>query len=207
MLHPENRIKWIDVDSQKVDKAPIEDLFQKYSYKMEERDGGYYIDFRELNVKVQDHTGWTQLLSMRKTAGALEWIEISGVLASGCFTAFMISDSTLIPVYDLSKSSIGFHGELKYPFIVKKLSDIHTDDRVKIKNDGKTSYLPLYLLDEYVDKEGVDPIHGYQLETKSKMFTISGLQLWGDYTIPEDYCAACPVHGTQNCSGCRKGGK
>jgi hypothetical protein len=190
-------MKWIDVDSSKVSEALIGDLFKMYSHKMEERDDGYYIDFRNFNVKVQDHTGWTQVLSMRITVDTSGWSEVSVGDSS-----VIVSDSTLIPVYDLSRHSSGFHGEVKYPFVVKKLSDVHQDDKVKIRTiSGSTLYIPI----ECKPNRNIYPVSGYLLEVKSRMFSILGLQLWGDYTIPEDYCAACPVNGTQNCSGCRKG--
>jgi len=161
-------------------------------------------------VKIIDWWGWTDIVAVRKLKGRFQTYNLM-VSQYPHSPMLCCTLDTLFPTYMEQNFVTGFHGERKYPFIVKPLRQVVTlltdsriiyPDMLRVKHqhveEDRVLY-PVCHLRYVKDEEAV-----YQILTKSGGFSANSFYLWGRESIPEDYCAVCPVNETQNCARCRK---
>lgn len=182
MIHGSAIIQWLDITTQENGISTASKLFQRYSVKAKRiSEDEEVITFdKSDNVKVTDWTGWTELQAIHKIKNADGW----KIMRVGK-QALMVSDDANIPAYS-STMIVGFHGENKYPYIVKEIKDLNEGVVVRVLNPDIeiASSNGLYLLE--IDHYGHDGTYGYELITRSKFYNANKFHMYGSYTIPSE---------------------
>lgn len=184
MIHGSATIQWLDITSQENGISTVAKLFQRYSVKAKRiSEDEEVITFdKSDNVKVTDWTGWTELQSIHKIKNADGW----RVMRVGN-QALMVSNDTNIPVYS-STMVVGFHGENKYPYIVRAVKDLNDVAVVRVLNPNieVISHNGLYILEIDHCHQTDNGTYGYEIITRSKFYNANKFHMYGSYTIPSE---------------------
>lgn len=186
MIHGIAKIQWLDINDQEFGTSPVAKFFQKYSVKSKRiSDDEEVITFdKSDNVKITDWTGWTEVQAIHKIKNTdRSW----RIIRVGKLS-LMVSEDATIPVYS-STRIVGFHGENKYPYIVREVKDLAEGHVVRILDQSI----------EAIGKDGLahveldpnpylcdDTMYGFEIITRSKFFNANKFHMYGGYTIPED---------------------
>lgn len=182
MLHPNTEVQWMDVPSQKVYTDTVMKMYQMYSHKatkfLEGSETVYSYSSIPDKVKIQDWYGWTDVKVIKRIEGISEWVYL--IIANH---QLLVTNQTLIPVYDIKNPFQGFHGETKYPFIVKPVQVMTLEDMVRIRmgkdsNGEEIEFTPTYPGLIFQMKQR-DCNHGYEIITQSGFFNAQNVHLWG----------------------------
>lgn len=199
MIHPIGDVQWLDIKTGESHKGMLLELYSMYSERSIQTATGSRIDFNPSEVKITDWMGWSDLL----------WIERINNVPQTAFVQAGINQlrlhkDALIPCYDPTPLK-GFHGETKFLFTVRKLSDLyqHKADtgvlvRTRRNND---EFVPLRIV-TMGDSHNSYPFV-YNIRTKSGFFNVDNIHMWAYDFIPDDYCTVCPNNGNHQCSQCR----
>jgi len=205
MIDPSTKMQWMDLNNQKVYIDSMHKLFQMYSHKAKNVTSEISLvtfDPEKEKVHITDYLGWTQIVSIRRRCKKNTSLCIIGIDAPNS-PELQCTEDTLIPVY-YGEGVVGFHGEMKYPFVVKRADDILLDgtDLIKVcwRPEGKPD--PFYRVKPIGFAQESIPV--YQILTRSGFYSANYFHLWARKEIPTDYCEVCSVNETQNCAGCRK---
>ena len=137
MLHPSTRVQWMDVKLGKVHKDEICKIFQMYSHRAEMTSDVLEVLFNKSDiVKITDMHGWTEVKGIGKIGNAFGWMGMGAANQQ-----VELSADTVIPIYEPNATFAGFHGETKYPFVGKKLSEIVQGDYRDWETDRKSTRL------------------------------------------------------------------
>ena len=174
MLHPTSEVQWMDIGFHKSYISSIADLFSKYSFKANKiSDTVSEILFDGNNiVKVTDWFGWTDVLSIRKIDNVERW---NWVVTDS--NIIYCSPDTLLPVYSLESIKIGFHGEVKYSFIIKEIQDLTMNDDIRVRREDHhpLGFVKARKLGGTLNQSST----GYKVLTKSGFFNCNNFYLCG----------------------------
>lgn len=192
IVSPESTVPCIIINEGDAHNYTLEELFSKFSsISYDLLSGIREINFKdnELNVKVQDMFGYTDLLCIRRleieslVPGRTHWDDI--IAGDKTITA---RNDTIIPTYDLREEEIiGFHGEVKRDYQLKYVDNIEETDYVRIlPSNGESEYVkpeikPFSLNVKYG--------HGYCLVTKSGFCNINGIYIRANYQVATNEAA------------------
>jgi len=112
-----------------------------------------------------------------------KWYEIT--IENGNNKIYVTEDE-LIPVYKTEDVKRGFHGEIKYSYILKSPSKIESSDYMrfrKVYNDDPDYSYDL-TFEPVIIKECKGPEYAYKIITRSKFYNAFGMHLWGCNDIP-----------------------
>lgn len=176
MIHPTTKVHWMDVESKIVRHSDVMLLFQNYAHLAIKKDVHISeVSFHNSDhVKITDLYGWTAIKAIRRVENSRQWCTI---IADN--TDILTTRSTLIPVFDPYHPYPGFHGETKYPFEIKLVSDLIYDDKIRIRDgsltpDGKIEFVCTHVLSSDMES-GV----GYEIITRSKFFNADNIYMYG----------------------------
>lgn len=180
MLHPTTKVQWMDVKSDKVHKDDIGKIFQMYSHRAIRTSNVSEVIFKAKYdiVKITDMYGWTDVKAIRRI------VNVNGWMALGAENQqIKLSEDTLVPIYQPDAPFPGFHGETKYPFSSKKLSDIEQGDMVRIRRgkngNGEDIEFAVVSFSGSLYIHDDEPTHGYEIITKSGFFNGNNIHLLG----------------------------
>lgn len=189
MIHSNTKVQYMDVKRQQVFTDTIGRMFQRYSLNAEVGTDIHTIIFNpEINViKITDMTGWTDVKAIRKINKPISWT----VLGVASINQITLTEDTLIPIYNPNAPTQGFHGETKYPYVRKVVSDICDGDMIRVRrgtdesgNDIEFTPISFTGLVFGLDKGELD--WGYEIETKSGFFNADNIHLLADGKIVDD---------------------
>lgn len=180
MFSDHNKIRWMDVATEKVVKADLSTFFRTYihlvkTYTDKDHFSVEEIDFNDRIIKVQDMFGWTDVLSVYRIDKhrPLNW----NYIESGTKWV-IVSDGTTMLTYDPSKMSRGFHGEVKYESMVKSAYNLKENvDILRLHRGGvdenynSIEFAPIHKINTIDD----DRSKGYVFKTRSGKMNISGI--------------------------------
>lgn len=183
MIHPNTQIQYIDIKLGEPKYNTVNDLYREYAHKANMlTDNCSIIDFgSNYNVKVIDLFGWTDIIQIKRIkSDAIVWNNINVANKQ-----ILLSDDELIPFYDIDETTRGFHGEVKYKYILKHLikSD-KSKDFIRIRKgedefNNDIEFSPIRIHSVSNDKTN----YGYQLITKSRFFNGNDIHLFGEDTV------------------------
>lgn len=183
MLHALTDIHILDIDHEVSIHDPISKVYQYFSHLRKEDNGFSYIDLSNLNVKIKDWTGWTQLLKIEAYDDIDDWDKLSSPIP-------LVLKDEIIPIYSPDVSKQGFHGEVKYKYILHEYQYLKgmkefivrtiVDDR---DDDVWQLFIPMHL--ESVPNSSKNKV-GYKIYTKSGFFNANNIHLCSSDTRIED---------------------
>lgn len=188
MIHPNTQIQYLDIKVGEPRYNTVNDLYREYSHKANMlTDDCSVINFSSnSNVKITDLFGWTDIIQIKRIkSDNITWNNINVANKQ-----ILLSNDELIPFYDINKTTIGFHGEVKYEYILKHLikSD-RSKDFLRIRNGENElgeniEFSPINIYSMSNDKTN----YGYQLITRSRFFNGNDIHLFGcDAVLLNEY--------------------
>jgi hypothetical protein len=180
MLHPETIVQWMDVKSQKVFTDGIAKMFQMYSHMASKTSDGSEVLFSpQSNIaKITDMYGWTSVKAIRRIDNVPEWFELN--IANHQIT---LSRDSIIPIYEPNSPFLGFHGETKYPFTGKHITNIEEWDMARIRRgknkDGEDIEFSNISLSKVMYIFEKTLCVSYEVITKSGFFNGNNIHLFG----------------------------
>lgn len=184
MLHPLTNIRWIDTNNERSTSNSVKVLFQVYAHKARELKEGYHrIEFNDDSMKITDWYGWSTIKAINRIRPERQ-IDWFGVISAN--QGIVISRETIIPIYDETKPMRGFHGEIKYPYILKDVNSINPCDKVRIKNGmiGDEMIEFSNTIIKYCGDVIFD--YGYEIETQSGFFNANNIHMYGSNETREN---------------------
>jgi hypothetical protein len=178
MVSKDSIVQWMDIKSASVSTDKISKLFGSYIDLAENTEAGMVIVFPDKQVLCTEWKGWTQVYKISRKSDISDWIDIRTKHGK----VLRATPDTLIPTYDPTKISRGFHGETKYATIIKPLCEIKPGDIVRVLHayDDDGSGLVLIHFDTI---ESVTPIRlsnpetGYSLVTRFKLVNCNDIYI------------------------------
>lgn len=173
MIDSTTNVRWMDVKSGQVRIGPVSSLFQSYAHKAKKTTDYQIISFDDNNeVKITDMYGWTKIIFIKKiTNVAIGWVR--------CWfeeIPLIITDDTIIPIYDPNDIVKGFHGETKYGITYKSIRSTTYDDLVRIKVFGEyTTNENEFRNVNYKPEDQISD--GYIINTKSNFYNANNVHL------------------------------
>lgn len=172
MLFPNTNIKWMDVKSGQVKIGSVSSLFQQYSHKAKKTNDCQIIRFdNNEEVKITDMYGWTKILYIKKISDIKEWVRcyFEGI-------SLIVTDDTVIPIYNPNDFVKGFHGETNYAITFKSVGCTSTNDLVRVKVLGEytaneNEFRNVYYKPEYQISDA------YIINTKSNFYNANNVHL------------------------------
>lgn len=191
MLYPTTRIQFMDVNSEEVTTCSVDAFFRKYFHKSEQYHAIRRINFERdgMIVKIRDNEGWTDIRYIDMYNNDDGW-----VVMHAADKTITVSPFTFIPTYDEEHPETGFHGEIKYPYILMHPEKVH-ENKAKVRvikgHDGRkdVEFAHGIILpnDSFLSKIATFVI-GYNIVTKSRFFNAEGVYLFGDEELTlEEY--------------------
>lgn len=177
MLHPLTNIRWIDTNKQRSTSNSVKILFQAYAHMAKELKKDYYrIEFNDDSVKITDWYGWSTITAINriKPEKQIDWFGLS-IANQG----IVVSRETVIPIYDEDNPMKGFHGEVKYPYILKDINSINQYDKIRIRNGMIGDMMVEFSNANIKYCNNVIFDYGYEIETKSKFFNADNIHMCG----------------------------
>lgn len=189
MIHSKTKVQWADVNRSDVQSGPISLLFQSFTFKASRSGFTEIIQFTDDdNVKITDWTGWTNILCIKKIATSISipeqprdhhTIYVQDTLWHKLISGnkeIIISKNATIPIYKPTEAISGFHGEIKYPYVIKYPFDIKSGELIRILDiDDNTP--------AGFGEVNINPCSGcqfgYEIYTKSKFFNANDFHLFG----------------------------
>jgi len=189
MLYPDTQIQYIDIKDGEPRYKTINEFYQEYSHKSKIKISDNVgttseIDFTDMNVKITDLFGWTQVLMVRKI------IQKAGIRWADIVTAnkqILISTGTLVPYYQKEETNIGFHGEVKHAYVLKNPSKANDNDCMRIHNGETFDGNPIeFARQEIINTFEGNDNYGYEIITKSRFFNANDIHMFGSDHILTD---------------------
>ena len=175
LIYKDQQIQFIDVNKELMKKDSIENIYQMYSHKIELYDNKFsYINFADKdNVKISDLYGWTEIFRFAKMPNINTWKSIKVADKE-----IIISSETLIPCYDINNPYRGFHGEVKYPYILKNPEKLTSEDWLRIHR-GKDQNNNDIEFDHPIVNDFIpnNNEYGYDIITKSRFGNVNDVQI------------------------------
>ena len=214
MIYPDTIVRVLDIKSQKCQSIQISTLYAECATSHEmfpplPTDGSSTIRITpgmyEDPVYIQDLNGWTEITSIRKVREIdynVDWFTLTVFSRETSFKDLevVLDSNAVIPVFDVKRMKIGFHGERKYQYTLKRLASLRYDDMLRVIDDGHLVFgsLRQSLMEKRIYSTG------YEVYTKSGFFNAGGLYLWGREFIPDSVCVVCPDYQTDKCCKCNQ---
>lgn len=185
MLYPTTKIQFMDVNTGKAETLSVDEFYRKYFYRSEVLHGGIrqiHFERHMMDIKIRDNEGWTNIKYINLIPNEV-WMSIHAADKS-----IIITPHTFIPVYDEEHPETGFHGEVKYPYILmhpEKIVENNGKIRVikGIKDNKDVEFADVFIDYLYSKKLNIKPRHpytsGYEIITKSRFFNAEGIHLFG----------------------------
>lgn len=185
MIHSSTRVQCLDINTGEPLYGTIEQIFQKYSHLIEEVSMNGYcnnilkINFDNRNFKITDLFGWTDVITIYRIMDYYQWSNIN--LDNN---DIIVSSNELIPIYNKDKNKIGFHGEVKYNYILTNPAKIK-NGYIRVNNGEDDQGNPIEFLipkkinnsDEYIKS------NGYMIITKSRFYNGNNIHLFGSNQV------------------------
>lgn len=178
MIHPSVRVQWMDVKLGKVVLNEISKVFQIYSHRAIMTSDVLEVSFDHKTeiIKITDMFGWTEVKGIRMIGNPNGWVTLGASKH-----ILKLSRDTIIPIYQPNAQYAGFHGETKYPFVGKKLSEVEQGDMVRIRrgtNDlGEEIEFAPILFSGDLYASNIEPGYGYEIVTKSGFYNANNIHL------------------------------
>lgn len=176
-IFPTQKVQMMDVKNGYSKKVQMNKMFQIFADDIECISNKYILnfnkDYKSYNIKITDLYGWTNVLFiMKQVCNNINWKSIKSANKE-----IIVSDDTLIPTYDINHPYRGFHGEVKYPYILKNPEKLSEDDWIRLHRakdkDGNDIEFGHPIVYDYVSDEK----YGYFLITKSRFGNINDIQI------------------------------
>lgn len=210
MIYHDSEMMWMDVSDRDVYTGPVSKMFGQYALRAATlQDGLIRLEFNsERNiVKVPDWRGWSDMIRFDRQAGINNWIR----LTTDGGKSIMATPDSIIPVYDVSKVTSGFHGETKYGYVLTKFFDVRLDDTVRVRhqiNDDDVSIDFGHISSIDITKNALETQIGYEVITKSGFYNCNDVYLWSGVEVPFQPCGEssdCEANDDPaKCTGCRQ---
>lgn len=179
----------LDIDSSESIQDTISHIFWKYGYKVQ-REPGFVnsIDFSEMNIKIKDWTGWTQLLKIRECeAEPFDWIGLEPTDPN--IKKFIQLKDCNIALYDKDTSTHGFHGEVKYKYTIRDYQYLKNQDKVTMRilvpyQEQWQMFMDMKVL--HISRFFAPELVGYEIYTKSGFYNANGFHLCSSDAKAED---------------------
>lgn len=191
MISSVTNVHILDIDKEANCNGSIASFFAHYSYLWKSiSENESEIDFSGMNVKIKDWTGWTQLNKIVRIENNRPWSRMVCTDLLQEFYGSIIIRDQMIPVYDNSLSKPGFHGEVKYKYILR--NDLYLNGmekfvmRVFVNGEQWQQFIPMRL-EPVLESNPMENRHvGYDIYTKSGFFNANGFHLCSSDTRIED---------------------
>ena len=167
MLSGNTVIHILDIESEESLHMPIVDIFDAYIMHADMSTG--IIDFTNLNVKIKDWTGWTQLMSIRsiKNTDDVNWKLVTPKDEELPNAELKMVDQ-ILPIYSNSDATkIGFHGEVKYSYQLTHIDELPMDGMLRAKIPYSLDWQRFITVKS--EKSTSEPV-GFEITTKSGFF-------------------------------------
>ena len=175
MIEESTMIQILDIDIGESKPKPVLEVYREYLSKAKCIETVDYniLDFSNLDVHIQDWTGWTKLLLIKK------WIaprSVRTLTAMWCPAPLItVYDYTLVPVYKMQNAVRGFHGEVKFAYDLKPATDLQVGNLLRVRGlDNGDQFSPISAI-----KSSDSDRAFYEIITKSKFYNANNVHLWG----------------------------
>lgn len=176
MILGDTHVSWLDMHRKAYRWTSVAELFKRLSmYATWNGANQYTIELDPGQVKVQDWYGWTDLVSITRIMEPVEsWWKVTGAVQSVTVSAF-----ELIPVYNPADAKSGFHGDLKYGYVLKNpekmigLTGFRHQLMQRPADSGISEFVPFT-----VESADVHPESGYSIVTRSGSVTANCIRLF-----------------------------
>lgn len=188
MINGSVTIQWLDIDHRTANNTTVRELFKTYSDKMLpcKDPCEYEIRFgKDLPaVKIRDLFGWSRLLCIKKKYiydAPEKWNSLETHCSGSGNSKIVLTNDSIIPVYDEQlHSSVGFHGERKYGYIIRSINMMRNQDRIRVLNKisnqlgggTKVEFVTGTISSANSDEYFIDEC-GYEIYTKSGFYNAS----------------------------------
>lgn len=196
MIHPDTQVQYLDIKVGEPRYRSIKELFQEYAYfatkDLEYKDGSSIssIDFRDLNVKITDLYGWTDLIQVSKIRIGNNGMDYKWFDLLTANKQIMVTKDELVPCYQVEDVHTGFHGEVKIRYVLKNPRMIRATDSLRIHNGEKPDGIPSEFntveVIELIPSKSINPEFGYFIKTRSKFYNGNDIHLYGSDEIDMD---------------------
>lgn len=185
MFEESNKVFWIDITNcDDARMTTISELYQHVSHLgiLDEFSKYIYVDLSSENIKIRDWYGWTQLLDLEKHIienGIISEISVNDMKIPHPFKLYVDHDCHLsvFPKHNVQHPSKGFHGEVIFHPVVKKVEDITDDDTMRVYGRGEQfSHVKC-------ETSSHGPCVVYKIRTKSGMFNCSNFYVMDNYFL------------------------
>lgn len=178
MISKDAIVQWLDIDRQTSKKGTVAELFQSYSDKATVvPDFGSEISLEKSNIKIQDWTGWSNILKIKRInvfPENIEWYKLNVNEKE-----IIVDNRSLVPIYDGDDHFIhGFHGEIKYSYTLTNPAMI-SSGYVRIRSDIESGQFFTGLIKLFHESCEV----GFEIYTKSKFYNANSFHLYGSEDI------------------------
>lgn len=179
MLFKNTRIQLLDISNKVSIDDTIGNVFSKYFIKSDELGS---IDFNDMNVKISDWTGWTQLLQIRRIENKdIKFLHLHSTENDKLErTSIYLTEDHIIPSYSLNTMN-GFHGEVKYSYEMKYVMDDNITMRV-----FDLSKMNWQAFKDMNTGDIISDNYGYEIYTKSGFYNANNLHLLSSDARMED---------------------
>lgn len=180
MVNHESEITWMDVNHREVYTGSISKMFGRYAARaIVSPNGLMRIEFNSDRnvVKVPDWRGWSDLIMLGREEGITDWI----VLTTTRGKQITATHNTLVPIYDTSQVTSGFHGETKYAYTLTRFDSVVPGDTVRVRHQVNDDDISIDF--DHVSKieiigNSLGPMIGYDIVTKSGFYNCNDFYLW-----------------------------
>lgn len=183
MLHRSNKIQWMNVNDSISKIDTIDRLYTEYAHRMciqsPEKSEIYF--GKDSSIKITDMFGWTSIIAIQKLLVSKEWRKINTTINQ----SIIVHSNTLVPIYDPSKPSRGFHGEVKYPYVFKNPDKILPGDVTRLRDiDNEFFSVDVEKLDDTIDIGNDD--FAFEILTESRFCNINRIHMFASNSITID---------------------
>lgn len=195
MIHSSTKIHILDINEKISLNATIADVYRNFSRFQKHVGDRLVVDLSNENVVIKDWTGWTKLYKMEKIekkAGEkdIEWDWIERLEPHDfLFYDTFVSDA-IIPVYSKDISRPGFHGEVKYKYILKEYHNLKEMNqftmRLMLDSENWQKFISVHLEPLSPNYVFENASIGYEIYTKSGFYNANGFHLCSSDTRIED---------------------
>lgn len=172
MINKKMIIFLANMNKMKFMKDTIDNCFKDNIYNL--KPNSTVETFKDSEIMISEARGWTEVSEIEKVEYCDNWIEIKTEHGK----SLTCSPNQLIPIYDLNKKKIGFHGETQYEFKEIEILNVKIGDVVRVRN-CQYEYTDIFF-DKVVEiniYDAEENDYGFKIETKSKYYNCNDIYI------------------------------
>lgn len=191
---------WLDVKSGNINRGDFSKLFGAVSHHESFYDGPKMCIpiTEESSMKIPDWRGWTDIIAIER-----KWMEGWWSITTAQGKLLVCTPETLIPVYNPTKLTKGFHGESKYDVKYVGAEEVEPGNFIRVRNIVDPEKFHSIDFDKVVSvKENDEHARGfgYNVITRSGFMNCNDIYVMNSHQKKHSQIA-CP----SNCTGCKFG--